>query len=64
MGGANQQPDITCAISQFNMADYSPPRKRYRKEEEESPKLEDDDDDENYVPYVPLKERRQTAVRF
>ena len=46
------------------MADPSPPRKRYRKEEE-SPKLEDDDDDdENYVPYVPLKERRQTAVRF
>ena len=45
------------------MADPSPPRKRYRKEEE-SPKLEDDDDDENYIPYVPLKERRQTAVRL
>jgi len=43
------------------MADSTPPRKRYRREEEEeSFKLEEDD--ENYVPYVPLKERRKTAV--
>jgi len=45
------------------MADYSPPLKRYRKEKEQTPKSEDDDDD-NYVPYVPLKERRKTAVSF
>ena len=44
------------------MAEYTPPRKRYRKEEGESPKSEEDD--ENYVPYVPLKERRKTAVSF
>lgn len=42
------------------MAEYTPPRKRYRKEEGESPKSEEDD--ENYVPYVPLKERRKTAL--
>lgn len=53
---------ITCDRFDQNMADYpSPPRKRYRREEqrEESSKSEDD---ENYVPYVPLKERRKTAV--
>lgn len=55
---------VSRAISHFNMADYSPQRKRYRREEEENPKLEDDSDDENYVPYVPLKERRKTAVGF
>lgn len=52
---------ISRATSRINMADYSPPRKRYRKEEE-GPKSEEDD--ENYVPYVPLKERRKTAVSF
>lgn len=53
---------ITCDWLNINMAEDSPPRKRYRNKEE-SPKSEDDED-ENYVPYVPLKERRKTAVSF
>jgi len=43
--------------SRFSMAE-SPARKRYRKEEDKS----ESEDDENYVPYVPLKERRKNAV--
>ncbi|XP_065882908.1 probable ATP-dependent RNA helicase DDX41 [Dysidea avara] len=41
------------------MSDSLPPLKRYRREEDEEKSASEDD--ENYVPYVPLKERRKNA---